>query len=235
MTYLNKTLLIVLLWQSVCFGVTEDLTTYTEVDEGSDLTVTSTKVDISTIQMNRLSYVRRDMGSVCIGDFDIDFTCRITTDLSGTSWRCLALSDTTSTSRTTMDSNNTGIAFDYNRYFAGPQWRLRDEENSQSDVTANFAAPQTRYMTVARTGTALTAQIYTDSGRTTLEDTLSLTSGTDTYQYLYAFMNHNDDTFFPTNATSGFTENFELNSLCAGGLGYNTKITSAIITNAVIR
>ena len=200
---------------SVGHCVNEDLTTYTEVDEGTDLTITSAKVDISTIQMNRLSYVRRDMGSACIGDFDIDFTCNMATDVSGSSLGCFAVSDDTNNSRTSMDANNVGLIFGYNRWFVAGNWRMRDEENSAQDSVVAGTPSQTRYLTISRTGTTFQTLVYTDADRTTLEDTLSLTSGTDTYQYVYAFYNHNDDVQFPTNTFSGYTENFELNGLCA--------------------
>lgn len=76
----------------------EDFTTYTEIDPGNDYTVTSTKVDVDTIDQGAVSCVRKDMGAAHYnGDFIHQFEFFISdsgsrmhfhtvSDIESTSW-----------------------------------------------------------------------------------------------------------------------------------------------------
>lgn len=63
----------------------EDFTTYTEVDEDSDITVTPSKCDVDTLRRDALSYVRDDNGAAHFGDIEHSCTTieRVTISLKG--------------------------------------------------------------------------------------------------------------------------------------------------------
>ena len=58
---------------------TEDLTTYTEVDAGNDITVTIPKADVVAMPCNVVSYVSGDKGVGHFGDFEHQFTVHLGT------------------------------------------------------------------------------------------------------------------------------------------------------------
>lgn len=175
---------------SVGGGGTEDLTTYTEVDPSSDLTVTSNLIAFDTMRRDVAAGVYKDFGvSYFTGDFeftfDFDFTAEVGTYGSAT----FALSMTYSLTRDARDVSNQGIDF-YIGVNGGADlmFFLRDWQNNASDSTSSgaYTVPDKFWITMARVGTTVTLDIHTDESRTTLYDTLTIAqSSAHAYRYLY--------------------------------------------------
>ncbi len=170
----------------------EDLSTYTEVDPNGDLTITSSKCDISTMASNIDVYLRADKGAGHFGDFEHLVTAEFTS--AGSTWPLnifWALTSSTGVvSLTDMATVDEGLRA-YNKWTGSAiEHVLVDDTNGNYDIWAgaSFATPY--YMTIERTSTTMTCKIYSDSSRTTLLDTLSLTCGTQSYRYIFATMGH---------------------------------------------
>lgn len=190
---------------------TEDLTTYTEVDPNSDLTVTASKIQVDTMGSNYDVYLRADKGVDHFGDFEHLVTAEFTSN-NGTTY-CLngywgLTSSAGIVSLVDMNTANEGL-------LAYEIWTgsvielvLKDYTNDNVDIWtgASFATPY--YMTIERFSTTLTCKIYSDSSRTTLVDTLSITCSTDLYRYIFATMGHGETT--SGRAYSGYVDNLDL-------------------------
>jgi len=194
---------------------TEDLTTYTEVDPESDLTVTSSKVDIDTMDFDYDAYVRADKGANHFGDFEHLVTSEFTAYSALWTTSCFwALGDGVGdVSYTDMNTVNKGL-------FARMRWtgsaveaRLKDCTNDNTDVWAGASTATPYYMTIERSGTTLTCKIYSDASRTTLEDTLSITCGTDLYRYIFATMAGGSST--GSREYTGYVEDLDLQEAAA--------------------
>ncbi len=163
----------------------QDFTAYTENDTAGHLTVTATKITTVNITVASQSAVYKKIATNYFGNFDHYYN--LYTGLpSGTSgagafvgW---AVNDGYFT-ELDMDTANNGIratlykgTTDYVIYFC-------DQTNDNDDTVA-IVQNTLYYPEVARTGTAGTYKLYTDATRTTLSDTASITTGTQTYDYM---------------------------------------------------
>lgn len=163
-----------------------DCTTYTETDAGSDITVTSTKVTVDTMVQTVDSGVYKSYGADYFGDFLHRAKINVTaaSAVSSPSYVAIAYTDGDYT-YADMDTNNLGIALcvsssgDAGNYLL----YLRDFTNDNNDITGNITINSARYVELERSGTAFTVKIYTDSGYSSLEDTLTIVCGADTYEY----------------------------------------------------
>ncbi|VAV82522.1 hypothetical protein MNBD_DELTA01-1618 [hydrothermal vent metagenome] len=191
---------------------TEDLSTYTEVDPSGDLTVTSSKCTADTMASNIDVYLRDDKGASHFGDFEHLVTAEFTSN-NGTTWPLnsyWALTSSASVvSQQDMITANEGL-ISYHIHVGGGtiQTVIKDFANGNYDIWtgASFATPY--YMTIERSGTAMTCKIYSDSGRTTLVDTLSLTCGTQSYRYIFAIQGHGSTEI--GRSYSGYVESLDL-------------------------
>ncbi len=190
---------------------TEDLSTYTEVDPYGDLTVTSSKCTVDTMGSNYDVYLRADKGANHFGDFIHIVTAEFTSN-NGTNW-CLngywaLTSGSGVVSLADMYTAGDGL-LSYQIYTGSVlQWIIKDFVSSNYDIWegASFATPY--HMTIERGGTVLTCKIYSDSGRTNLLGTMSITCTTDLYRYIFATQGHGTGTggrFF-----SGYVEGLDL-------------------------
>jgi len=172
----------------------ENFTTYTEVDEDSDITITANKIAVDTIRRDAISYVRKDRGVGHFGDFEhlIKGTCISANEYHNTGFWALTNGYTTIKQMTT---NSSGISLSF---------RTGDEETNQiylSDYTVEgtdifiFEFDTLYYCTIQRSGTSLTCKIYSDANRTILLDTLSLVCSITTYRYIYGLASYGEETF----------------------------------------
>ncbi|VAW37773.1 hypothetical protein MNBD_DELTA02-714 [hydrothermal vent metagenome] len=171
----------------------EDLSTYTEVDPYSNLTVTSSRCTVATMGSNYDVYLRADKGANHFGDFIHQVTAEFTSS-NGTKW-CLnglwALTGSAGVvSLADMDSLGEGLLVYHIKTTIYIQWVIKDFTNDNYDIWygASFATPY--YMTIERSGTTMTCKIYFDSGRTILLDTLSIVCGGQAYRYIFATQGH---------------------------------------------
>ncbi len=197
--------------------VVENFTTYTEVDEGGDISRTAPRITVTSMKVSRSSWVIKSYGAGYFDDFEIEFTIR-TTDVSSASSsnRGLGL---------VGFSNSVG---DYATCKNGDLFALYMTENGSSNdqwvigfiqfsggvlrfkqKTGRALGLVTRYFTMSKSGADGVLRIYTDSARTSLEDTIALTGIDDAYRYVYGIMCY-DGTGDVNDYWSGYVENLDL-------------------------
>jgi hypothetical protein len=158
---------------------------------GSPVLAASYELSVDSMRRDAVSYVYKDYGSGYFGNFSHDVAVTWTTDEGGAAYPMGGIWAVTNGTYTNQDMGdaNDGMSVVANVYLPGPEARitLTDFTNDNSDYFAVASGkPWTRYLTITRSGTDLYCYIYTDSGRTVLEDTLHITCGVTTYQYLEA-------------------------------------------------
>lgn len=187
-----------LLFISNVKAVAQDYTTYTEVDSSSVISIQSSTQIYANVQNRYVAYVYYDGGENAYGDFVATFSKQgayLTangicvyfmvansindayhiTQNNGYSLYCWSIG---------IDSNN--VYFKLTENVGGTEY------TDTSDSTYNMVGYH--YITVTRNGDSLTEEIYSDSDRTTLLETLSLTLHDSdlAYQYVYAVSGYNN-------------------------------------------
>lgn len=192
----------------------EDLTTYTEVDPGNDFIQTATRNTYDNDNLSRDAYVYKDYGIDFFGDYihKVDIYCSSlpTTMAQHIMWGVTNIPS----SYTDMASGQivTMGADAIQRII-----RLKDKGNGNSD-TYVFSLTTSYYLTIKRIGTTLTCKIYSDSSRTILLDTLSITCQTTSWRYLEIAGSYD---FGSGTGLTGYSENLNL--------GQETNISSETI------
>lgn len=166
----------------------QDFTTYTEVDSGSDITVSSSAVTVSTMTENANSSVYKDFTAGFFTTFHHRFKVTVleANDLSDMAvWHMSNISAATCAD---MDTADRGLAFCIRYSGTASQFRfaLKKFETTGTiiDYSANIAFGATRYIEVIRTSTTFTAEIYTDANYSVLSETLSIDLDSTAFQYL---------------------------------------------------
>jgi hypothetical protein len=159
----------------------DDLTGYTEVDSGSDISLTSTTATVSTMERVADSSVTKSYGASNFGNFV--HRCEVTQNtVDDAGFAAVWLVSNTYFTWQDMIDNTEGIAVYLHRTGSAYRIGVSDHEVTTNDFF-NVGSAQTRYLEMERKGSTFTVKIYTDSGFTTLEDTLSITCGTTAYEY----------------------------------------------------
>jgi len=197
----------------------EDFTTYTETDDSSTLTVTSSRVTFTSTPFahtTQAHHVTKDHGASHFGDFEHLLTVlhsATTTSQWGTQW--------------SMDNAGTG----HDGFAGGGDVLMVIPEADFSAAiydssTTNYDGPAATYentvlyVKIARTGTTFTMEIYDDSGRTNLLATLSITCSSTAFRYLSVAAGFVgiDDSY----NTTGYVENLDLQEGGGGGSSIKT-------------
>ena len=178
----------------------ENLTTFTEVDAGGYYSQTTVRNTGTLVASSPDVYVYKDYGVTYFGDYTMNVDIKLTAHQPGSYLTMWAVSNTLGNAWDFLD----GQAIYFSK--SGVQYKLwlEDYETWNSD-TADVDINTTYYLTISRSGTTATCKIYTDSARTTLLDTLTITCGNATLRYLYAGASLSGDN------NSGWSENFDLN------------------------
>jgi len=187
----------------------QNLTTYTEVDPGSDLSKTATRATATNLPANLSAYIYKDFGASYFNSLDIDFTISLTS-ITGDwlAWPCFGLTQTAVGSLEDWADNDPVLVF----YSDGePQIYFLDGPAGSYDHT-DVNLSSIYYCTCVReagSGT-ITINMYNESARTSLYYSHSLTTfGTGTrYRYLYALSSGNQA---DASTASYYTENIDLN------------------------
>lgn len=169
----------------------ENFTTYTETDPNSKITVAATKVTFANMSEDADIHVYKDKGEGFFsGDFTINLTVSRTTDQGGDVVLC--------TLANLVDDALAikGVSGDYlGILMEAMDLRLYEVDggSSHSSSTYNITKDTVYYLTFSRDETVgtygtLYLYIYSDSGRTTLLSTLTITlhSSKKDFRYLYA-------------------------------------------------
>jgi len=171
----------------------DDLTGYTEVDSGTDIGVATNSISITTIENNVDSYVVKSYGASYWGDFKVRFSIVFDIDGNGATAPCVmcGFANGGDYNRGDFTTNTDGVTVQAQSKTAGEaeyNVTLADHEGSQSDVSADIAKGTETWIELERSGTTLTAKLYSDQTFETLIETLTITGAPSTaYQYHYAF------------------------------------------------
>lgn len=201
-----------------------DFTTFTEVDPGTKIAVTSTKIDVTTMLDSDSARVYKDYGA---GYFSGDFEHLITvycnsstvTGLANLVW---AMSNATTEGVATATTPRIALRmYEETASSASLFFTEANDGGSSTDTNVSLSLNTPYYLKIKRdeaVGTYGTAYvyIYSDSGRTTLVDTLTVTlSGTATrdYRYLYAYAGWGSEV--GSYSWTGYTENLDLQEAAA--------------------
>ncbi|MCH7662563.1 MAG: hypothetical protein IH859_01670 [Chloroflexi bacterium] len=197
-------------WDPVHLMAIEDFTTYTEVDTSSRLTVTASKITGVNVDRDITAYVYDDKGVDNFNGLNIEFEIQVESASQAASWGGCGL--TVSVVDSNVNWLNTDV-FVRLRETSGSVFTLsllRGDFDAEDNFTA--ASGTTYYCILLRTAGSdtITLEIYSDSSRTTLLDTLSVSGyGTGTkYRYLYGFANHDNGT--SARDWDGFVQNMEV-------------------------
>jgi len=189
----------------------EDFTTYTEVDGGDDLTVTASKITVSTMRRDVVDYCYCDKGVDHFGaTFEHLYNIQVTYNNANCVCGWWAVSNAIDHIKGWDNNNSQAIHFSF--YGAVDTLRFRNEEGagSQDDIVPDIALSTDYYCTTERTGeTAIETRVYTDAARTNLYDTVSL-SVTSGRRYRYMFVTVSKYVAGTPDSVSGFIENLDL-------------------------
>lgn len=186
----------------------EDLSTYTEVDPNSHISATSTRMTGTGINRNETAYAYYDKGADYFDALDIDF------DFCVTELSAIDLFGVTGISNTLGAQNSWGANdIRVTAYHTSGQPRVYISTNSVSDYMV-ITVGTTYYCTLERASGNATVnlKIYSDSGRTTLLDTLSLSISTAStkHRYIYGISSQYTNNNY---AASGYVENVVINAV----------------------
>lgn len=195
--------------------VYEDLTTYTEVDPSSRLTVTAPRAAFTSFARTDSGYLYKDFGTDHFsGDVSVDFDVFLSSSSSGAFVEAIALANQVGDARPANRTNTIG-AFLYAT--SPPQLHLREVDGGTSySSTYNLALNTAYYCRFERdesfgTYGAIYLRIASSSANrasgtwlTSLGVTLH-TSKKD-FRYLYALAGYNDAG--TPSAITGYTENY---------------------------
>ena len=198
----------------------ENFTTYTEVDSGTDITVTAPKVDVVTMDIGANSSVYKSYGAAHFGNFTHKFEIYISASSGGAAflghW---GLSNAAASTIADIVTANIGMAI----FFSSPPndiLTIKDWENDLSDQTGNGVASEgvLYYLTIDRSGTTTTARIHTvdyygEPGSVEL-DTLTFTSSATAYEFVMACLSRDSGTGANVSA---YTQNLDLQEAVGGG------------------
>ncbi len=168
----------------------EDFTTYTEIDPNGVVTVDDANtITIAGFERNDDFYVFDDAGS---GHFDTTFSAStdsahlvssIQTVHPGGGddlhfWQLANVTDPTLAEDPLILTrwNSTSRIF----------LAIDDGALDEDQTSVGLSAATRHWMTNTRNGSGVVVQIYDDSGRTSLQDTISVSQGTSSFQYIFA-------------------------------------------------
>ncbi len=195
--------------------------------DSGDLSATADRLTHSALNDNGNAYAIRDYGASYFGEFDIDFTVRVNIQQSASHVGYLCISDTENVDMSGMNTANDGICFGFKRD-GTDGWFLKEYSADNIDVVAGVAY-QTRYINLTRSSTTCTANVYTDSGRTTHASgspiTATCSAGNERYMYLAA---SNGSDGWASSAGTGYIEDITINQADSGGSPTGTDFAGVL-------
>jgi hypothetical protein len=173
----------------------EDFTTYTETDPGADITITAAKIDMVTMGDTVVSNVYKDYGASFFNAMDVDYEIFIgsaSTDNAQFGPGFINTATPATETRATLASTDLWCPI----YTFGGNQRLYLVRGAftATDVYEGSGEDTLWYNTLTRAADndTCTLALYSDSGRTTLVDTLSVSGYVTTtkWQYAYGMIQH---------------------------------------------
>lgn len=184
---------------------------YTEVDPGTYINADTedTRVDVVAMDMDIDAYFHKDHGANHFNAFEIHFT----TAYTGFSGANTTIFGAFSVSTTLDDLHGQTDAYQvYWRVNDGSSsyaLYLHDENNNNTDNTANLTQGTPYYCIALRDTTAYSLEIYSDAAHTTGVDTLNVVGTTTAFRYLEAGVSSNYG--YSARSITGYVKDMDLN------------------------
>lgn len=178
----------------------EDFEDYIEEDPNNHINVASaTHVDVDGMTENEDAYLYDDKGADHFTDFEhlIDVKAISSVGPNGTGGYCWVLANTVDDWRGIYNADGDLLSVLLIYWAPAPSgWRIYLQEVDGGNYYATYQPITVNtwyYLTIERSGTALTCKVYSDSARTNLLFTLSLTlhAPVTDFQYVYAVQSDN--------------------------------------------
>ena len=175
----------------------EDYTTYTEVDPNSHIGLVGTNHIDFNAYANEDAYCYKDKGAAHFTDFEHKVDVRPISASADYCYGCnWLLSNALDDYHGLRTAGQTCVVVRTGHWtVAYPQLYLSEYYGSTEYNAGPFNAAYNTwyYLTIKKLGTALTCKIYSDSARTTLLNTLSLTLQADhSFRYIFAANTQNE-------------------------------------------
>jgi len=223
---MKKILILILILSSIATAY-EDFTTWTEVDPGGHLSQTATRATYTDLPDNAEAYLYKDYGANYFsGDFAHAFDLRVSASSSPSDYfiYMLSLQGNGLSTGNDADINLFVEKVDATTYFIG----LGDYAGSTGNQTGNLDMGTTYYLVLKRESTTYTLEVYQDSNRQSLLESISIDPGVATaFQYLYTTGTF--DMGGAGDTQSGYIENLDLNY--TGGVSGNISSCTPITTS----
>lgn len=204
---------------------------YVEVDPNSHISRTSSRATVSGLSRDEHAYVYKNKG---VGHFSGDFEHFIDVQLSTGSiaysqfvfwalWNALGSVDEVQSGR--------GLVVFFFLSGSDPRIYLREwyDGTPYNDSTVGLLSLNIPYyLTIKRTGSTFECKIYSDSDRTVLVDTLTLTlHSVESFRYIYPVQGLDDNN--PTVVAYGFCENMELQDYVPKTVKFHLPMTRIML------
>lgn len=205
--------------KNLASAAVEDFTTYTEVDPGTRIAVTATKVSVTALDDAEDARVYSDKGA---SHFNGNYEQLITVFVNSSTVNGLAnlvwgVSNTTGDEVTAFGANGNWVRmYDENGTNGSLTLREMDGGAAYDDGTGLTLSLNTPYYLKCKRDEAVGTYgtvyvyIYSDSGRTTLVDTLSIAVHSSTKDYRYVYAHGGWGSNAGVYSWTGYTENLDL-------------------------
>lgn len=194
---------------TLCPVECEDLSAFTEVDSGSDITVTADRVTVDSMAQSADSYVYDDYGVDYFGNFEINFEFEVTDSQSNSQMVVICLSNTIGR-KSDFISANDGMLVEVYNSSGNITVNIKDYNTDDAGTPYVLGSGNTCdrvWCTLIRDGSDLELNIYSDAARTVLVQSLTLTCETGLKRYLYALTSQNAGS---SAYISGYTQCFNI-------------------------
>ena len=181
----------------------EDFTTFTEVDVAGDrIQKTANHID-HRAERDETTYLYKDYGAAHFDDFEHKIKVKaVSSDNGGFSFVWMLANDL-GNYKALNDASKTAIGLSF-YYTTSLQVKLEETYSSVmygDPNIAGFDLGDWIYAKLVKSGTSLTCFLYSDSGYSTLVDTLSLSLHADhSFRYLYGCNTYNDSSNYYLNS-----------------------------------
>jgi len=188
---------------------TEDLTTYTEYDVNSHLTITSTKATAASVHGNETVYAIKDFGANYFDALDINFELYIESSASGNGRGGIGLSNIANVAINGFNSSSVSATIALGNDSVVRISLMRGAFTATDLYVGSHSTLYYCTLSRAAGNDTISLFIYSDASREILLDTLVVAGfSTVKYQYLYGFVNYNDSDSFMI--FSGYVQNIDL-------------------------
>jgi hypothetical protein len=195
---------------SISYEPFENFLDYTEVDSATNPAITISSwntITFTNMRRDITGYVYNDFGPSAFKSFEIEFQANASDSQNDGTATVFAVSNTLGSIQSHIDANDgTLVIFSNNGGNFAVTLIDYNTDDSDSYIYGGTTIPL-RYYTVKRSSNNATLEIYSDSNRTVLVDTLSIFAATTPSRYLYALQSRNTGS---STRITGTTRYFEI-------------------------